>query len=306
MHNELREFENKRIFGLKKSQDKIFINTGRKGIFLSIYPGKPYISIGKVKGQRMLPSVLSGLKIEKVHQIDFDRILEVILKGNIIIYIEITGTSGNIIVEENKKIIWTFKQIKGRNLLIGKKYHPPEPFQGINPLKIAGVGEKIISGERVQGLSKKFIKFISQSSSDAINNLFNEMSNGKFFPTVYIKEQIPVGIAPYPLPLKYRQISFPRMSEAVNFYYSEIIAFEEEERHKNQIISQIEKRIENIEKRIEKLLNKKQDFNEYKIKGNAILFNQNIINKGQYEIVISNPYNYQMLARQNRPECRHH
>ena len=289
MSDEFRGFENKKVFGLRRSKDKIFINTGRKSIFLSIYSGKPYISIGKVEGNEMLSAILSGLRIKNVHQTDFDRVLEIHLEDEISIYIEITGTSGNIIVVKGQRIEWIFRDIKKRNLYLGEQYNLPIPYQGINPLKDEKAGEKILTGEKIQGLSKKFTGFLREIPSEELSILFRKISQGEIKPTIYI-EKMPVGITPYPVPSGYKQKSFSRMSEAINFYYSEIIEYEEKEKEKKKRILEIDKRIKKIDMEAERLSSEKEDYNDYKIMGEAILFNQASVKKGSSEITVRNPY----------------
>ncbi len=286
---ELKRFENKSVFGLKKTKDKIFINTGQKGIFLSIYPGKPYISIGKVEGNEMLSSLLSGLRIENVHQSDFDRVLEISLEDETYIYIEVIGTSGNIIVVKKQKIEWILRDVKKRNLYLGEQYNLPVPYQGINPLKDVKAGEEILTGKKIQGLSNKFIKFLREIPSEELNTLFRKISRGEIKPTVFI-EKMPVGITPYPVLPRYKQKSFLKMSEALNFYYNELIKYEEKEKEKRKRILDIDKRVKKIDIEIARLSSEKKDYNDYKIMGEAILFNQPAIKKGSSEITVRNPY----------------
>jgi len=129
---EIKKFTGKNVYGLRRDERRIYINTGKRDIFLSISPGKPFISINKTTGNEMLTSLLPGIKINSIEQIGLDRVLHIILDSGISIYIEVKSSYGNLIIVKENVIEWVLKNEEKRGIYQGKIYTPPPLPSGIH------------------------------------------------------------------------------------------------------------------------------------------------------------------------------
>ena len=281
---EMQEFIEKPVYGLRKKDQKIYINTGKRGIFLSLYSGKPFISIGKIEGTNILTSILSGIRIKRINQLGLDRILQIILEDGISVFIEVKATNGNIVITKDGEIEWVLRREEKRGIYPGEKYIISEQ-NGINPIE-----EEIDMEKNIQGISKGLKKWLLKIPDTSLRKFFQNLRDKRFSPVVYMDRNIPVLVLPTKIDLDLEEKDFSYMYEALNFYYETIFQIEKQEREKRQAIAIIKKKIKGIESEIERL-NKKEDYEKFKIMGEAILYNRDRIKKGEKIVSLPNPYN---------------
>jgi predicted ribosome quality control (RQC) complex YloA/Tae2 family protein len=222
------------------------------------HPGAYLISGSPVNPQEpgsfcmLLRKHLLGSRIASVHQVDSERIIEILLetrdemnfRANKKLIVEIMGKHSNIILldVDKNRMIDTIKRVpldmsRDRQLLPGLPYeYPPnqgkQSFRNISKSLMDQISE---SSDPAEGLLSTIQGFSPQIATEVanlpdseqrflwLNRLVDNLNAGEFLPQVYLnKENAPVDFHVIPLRRfsNYTVMNFETVSEAIDYYYT--------------------------------------------------------------------------------------
>jgi predicted ribosome quality control (RQC) complex YloA/Tae2 family protein len=257
LHFLLKEIDLKndvRIEDIVRSGNRISIVTKKFSLTANLSSQSSYMFSKRIKGQGYFSSIFKGKKIEKLEQIELDRILVVGFEGNLRIVFEIFGRRSDCLFLRGDKILNSLKGFKEEKY---KKRRVPKGLSLLNASE-EEIVSSIINEEKILGLTVGFVKSLKLKGI----NFVNAFAEKKFGPTVY--DDI---LSPFALP---EGKQFPTMNEALIYYFEEKSIEEGRRKLREAIETEIEKRILKHEK-ILRELNEPKDFSLLKKKGDALL-----------------------------------
>ncbi len=268
--------------------------------------------------------------ISSVDQKDFDRIIvikilsqqDVMDSKNKILIGEFMGKHSNVILidEGTNKIIESMKHIDEsrssfRQVLPGETYYPPPITQTIDFFSINkdNISEILKSGEgqvwkklvkNIQGMSPTLAKDVvarsdknsSDSIFDSIMQIRNDIAISKYTPNVLILQNELIDVSAIELiqyDTAYKKTSFDNISEALETFFDHEIAKESFIADKNSLIQSVKKRHDDLLKKhdiLEDQLKIAENAEELKKKGDIIITNLNILQRGQKEAILQDHY----------------
>jgi len=271
-------------------------------------------------------------KISAIEQINFDRIIrirvipqeEIVEPVPKILIGEFMGKHSNVILVEEgtSKILESMKHIdetmsRYRQVLPGLNYVMPPMNQTIDPLSIDAetfcsildsdsgpIWKKLL--KNFQGMSpllaKEIVARADDDSPEAIRDssihLMSNIQDNKFSPTVIVRDSDENDIiAVSAINLQQfndgRAISFPTISDALEFFYQYRIAKESLQAEKAAILQAIKRKYEAIQEKHESLnqqLRVAENAEELRLKGDLLIANLHNIKRGQKEVTLQNFY----------------
>gem|GEM_PF-66146 len=269
-------------------------------------------------------------KIVAIEQIDFDRMIRIriIPQGEIIdpapkiLIGEFMGKHSNVILVEEgtNRILESMKHIdetmsRYRQILPGSIYVMPPMSQTLNPFSTdeETFSAVLASGDgslwkkllrSFQGMSpllaKEVVARTPDSSLEAVRNTFmnlmTDIQDGKFHPTVITKDtgkQDVLAVSAINLQQFHDKnpISFPTISDALEFFYKRLIAKESLLAEKTGILRAVEKRYEALQQKHKSLdhrLKVAENADDLKLKGELLIANLYRIERGQKEVSLQN------------------
>jgi predicted ribosome quality control (RQC) complex YloA/Tae2 family protein len=234
---------------------------GKLKLYLSCNPNHPGVYLipdSPVNPQEpgsfcmLLRKHLLGSRISSIHQVDSERIIEIILetrdemnfRANKKLIIEIMGKHSNIILLDLDKarIIDTIKRVpldvsRERQLLPGLAYEYPQNQNKVSFRHIAQAMMDEISSvqdpaeallARIQGFSPVIAQEVarlpnSNTRLEWITVLLQKLEKGELAPQVFLdKENAPVDFHVVPLQryANYQTLMFDTVSQAIDYYYT--------------------------------------------------------------------------------------
>lgn len=276
----------------------------------------------------LIEQIMYG-EISKVEQLGYDRIVKIWIEPsrtileepNRILIGEFMGKHSNIILvnEDTGEIIESIKHIdhtmsRYRQVLPGLDYELPPQQDKIAPYELTeSMLENLIEEssksmwktlfQNIDGLSPTLAKEISiRAESEEPKEVwlaFREVL--KYFepenqnPQVLVENSkvITSSVMPlYQFPDAY-SLHFEKFSEAVEYYYQQVICEEKERSERNALKQALEKQKKDIEKKLEnfsKKLENSENAERYKLMGELLTANLYRIKRGQSEVEVENYY----------------
>jgi len=267
--------------------------------------------------------------ISKIDQVDFDRIirLQVTPQRDIIdptpkiIIGEFMGKHSNVILidGETNKILESMKHIdenmsRFRQILPGETYYPPPVTQSLDFFSVdvetllqilksddEPAWKKLV--KNVQGMSPTLAREISTKTEDSLINNFqrikDDVANSKYSPNVLVNDQDEVvmvsaiDLHQLSADKSLKRTPFHSISQALEYYYEQLIAKESFKAEKNTLIQSVKKRCSDLEEKQETLDEQMQVAEEadiLRIKGDILIANLSKLNRGQKVVSLLNPY----------------
>jgi len=225
-------------------------NPSHPGVYL--IPGSPVNPQEPGSFCMLLRKHLLGSRISSVHQMDSERIIEILLetrdemnfRANKKLIVEIMGKHSNIILLDMDKdrIIDTIKRVpldvsRDRQILPGLPYEYPQNQNKISFRQITSGLMDEISGDndpaegllaRIQGFSPQIAQEVaglenSSTRTEWISSLLKRLDRGELEPQVFIdKDNSPVDFHVVPLHryAAYQTVKFDTASQAIDYYYT--------------------------------------------------------------------------------------
>ncbi len=270
--------------------------------------------------------------IADIEQINSDRIIriritpkeEIINSAPKILIAEFMGKHSNVtlVEEDTNKILESMKHIddtmsRYRQVLPGLNYVMPPMNQTLDPLSTDAetfysiltsdsgpIWKKLLKNFRGMSplLAKEIVARATDSSPEAVRETFMslmaDIQDGKFCPTVIVRNSDEDDIlAVSAIDLRQFEdghaISFPNISDAVEFFYQNRIAKESLQAEKAAILQAVGKRRETLQQKHETLnqqLNIAENADELKLMGDLLIANLYKIKRGQKEVSLQNFY----------------
>jgi predicted ribosome quality control (RQC) complex YloA/Tae2 family protein len=271
-------------------------------------------------------------KITSIEQVDFDRIIkihispqaEILNPAPKILIGEFMGKHSNVILveESTNRILESMKHIdetmsRYRQILPGLDYVMPPVSQKLDPFSTdketfsavltssnGPLWRKLLNN--FQGMSpllaKEIIARAPDESIESVWNIFVSLMDGiqakKFRPTVITRDSDGGDVlAVSPIALQQfrdgHAISFPTISDALEFFYRHRIAKESFMAEKAAVFQATKKKYEALQQKHESLkrqLEVSESADELKLKGDLLIANLHRIKRGQKEVSLQNFY----------------
>ncbi|MBG9989326.1 NFACT family protein [Aerococcaceae bacterium DSM 111176] len=275
----------------------------------------------------LLRKNLEGAQILDFEQIDNDRIIRISATGRddfgdvhqFHLYFELMGRHSNIVLvnpNDNNKIIDCIKHVPAyqnsyRLLLPGAEYRlPPSQEDQVNLFELGQSDLMTFASTQAQDLSSgKGSKIIQGLGREAANSLKYWISDEGYTPYNALRELMDSVMTPTPtlhetddkMHFYYRDLPiwdnerrhFDKLSELVEYYYSQKVRFDRVHQVSGDLISRLEqilKRNNNKLNNLEKDRHTASSADEYKLKGELINAYMYQINKGDKSAQLENYY----------------
>lgn len=258
-----------KVYDVVKLGDKVSVIFKNQSITADLNPRSSYLSYSNIKGEGYFSSIFKGKRLNKIEQLDLDRILVISLEQDLKIVFEMFGRRSDCLFLRGNEILNSFKGFKE------EKYRFPSTPKGLNLLEASKneLMEAVISEEKIRGLTVGFIKALKIKGIRFVNSFVER----KYKPTVF--KDI---LSPFLLP---EGQNFSDMHEAIIYYYEK----RKEEKRRKELKRIIEARLENKIFKTEeaiKALSEPVDVSIYKRKGDALLTYQNKVDTEKEKVIL--------------------
>jgi predicted ribosome quality control (RQC) complex YloA/Tae2 family protein len=190
--------------------------------------------------------------------------------------------------------------------LSGEFLNPPNPlFQRGNDL-LDKVGDSVSPSSKGDGSTSPFSKGgkgdLKLTPVQLIKNfkqIRDDVTNSRYSPNVLIDDQNEVfavsaiNLRQFSIDKSLKQMSFHTISQALEYYYEQLISKESFKAEKNTLIQSVKKRYSDLEEKQETLDEQMQIAEEsdiLRMKGDILIANISKLKRGEKEVTLPNPY----------------